>query len=414
MVSKPKIPRHFAVIPKNVLESLNIQDDLAEQRQFARDLLFQSYDISNRYHANGAHEDVTADTARWVLSRNDHSALRDSANEDQDFMRRMLERSLGPVPVRAICTRHEQIQMLIDLVTNDDALQEQVASNPAFKLAVVSGSKNSPAFPHFHLNADNIWRDLESKAQLKEQGAKVGLNLEEYDSVIPYMHWLDGDRTTVDAVLKAEAEACREFGFTWKSIVKASVHAHVEHNSVYGADYFRSVYDATQAVLEAGADCAKTSTGLGAMPPLNDLVAKDDGAVPAKVLPLIMAMRDFNQANDDMRWPKFSGGNSNEADGVVLKFLAENILGSEIADQMVIAGGPHFRDRHVEFIYEQEGPSSVITPSDFAPYGHNFGSMSAFRKGWQGTKISSEHETLPPELQFIKPDGSDLTQDLDI
>lgn len=414
MVSKPKIQRYFPVVPKNVLESLHIKDALTAQRKLARDYLQDGYDIFNAYYTDGSHPLVSPDNVRWILARNDHTTLRPTANEDADFMRKVLTRSLTPLPTRATCSREEQIRMLVTAVKSDEELQKLVADNPGHMLACVSGTKESPAFPHFYTKADQIWRDLEGKAKLKEEAAEAGLNLAEYDSVIPYMHWLDGDTTTVSDLLKAEAEACKEFGFTWKSILKVSVHAHVTHNSVYGDDYFRSVYDATKAVLEAGADCVKTSTGLGALPPLNDLVAKDDGSVIPKSLPMMVALRDFNKANDAQRWPKYSGGHAHEADGAVLKHLTEEICGAEVADKMVIGAGTHFRDRNIQYIYEVEGSDSGITPSDFEPYGHDFDSLPAFRRGWSNSLDSVGNEQLPPELLRVSGAGPNIVDDMDV
>lgn len=398
MVSKPHIPRHFSVITNNVFSSYDIKDDLREQRERARELLREGHSILDDYYTNGQHPLVSPDTSRWALARNDHTTLRPNANEDKDYMRRMLVRSLTPVPVRALCSREEQIKMVLDIVKEDDEIQGLLAQNPDFMIACVSGSNRLPAFPHFYTEADQVWRDLEGKAKIKEEMAKYGANFAEYDSVIPYMHWLDGDFKKVGEILDAEAAACEAFGFTWKSILKISVHAHSGHNAAFGADFFQSVYRATEEVLQRGAACAKTSSGLGAMPPLNDLVSKDDGAVLPKALPMIMGVAAFNAANGTKRWPKFSGGNTNEAEGAVLKHITELACGDDVADLSVIGAGVQFRDRNVQYIYEQEGAKSGVKPADFAPYQQDFSKLPAHRVGWGGSKASNANTPLPPEL----------------
>ncbi|MFN3701284.1 MAG: hypothetical protein ACK4VI_07170 [Alphaproteobacteria bacterium] len=403
--------KHHSVVPHNVTASLMIADDLAPQRLMAHEALHDIFALYDAFEngEQGANTRFSPDLARYALARNDHTTLRPAANEDKAYMRRMLERSLLPIPVRALCAREEQMRMVIELIAEDTALQDALAKAPDFKLAMVSGSQSTSAFPHFFRDIDAVKRDLERKNTLKEFAQKQGINaVWEYDSVIPYMHWLDGDFEHVRKMLEAEAEETKRFGFTWKSIQKLSVHAHDAFNKPFGADYFKSAYESSMMALEAGAECVKTSSGLAALPPLHDFVAKDDGAYASKVLPMLMAVRDFNAKTGEARWPKFSGGSLNIADAAAVFALSEALCGSEIAQKTVIGAGTGFRDNLVRFVYEHEGVQSGVKSHDFAPYKFDAAGVSPFRRGWIGAANRGKTEAhalpAPDEVSSVVPE----------
>jgi hypothetical protein len=222
---------------------------------------------------------------------------------------------------------------------------DELKDHPHIRLNFVTG------FPHSAKSAKEGRRQIE---QIREW-TKDAPNPVDIDTVIYYLAWMQGDKQLVKDILKAEGEACREFGFTWKSIQKICAHAHYGVNTAYGKDYFKSVYESTTAALEAGADCAKTCTGLAAEPPLHDFVAQDVGFITHS-LPMLMAVRDFNIKHGTNRWPKFSGGNLSEADVAVNYYASEKLLGRDVAEKMVMGAGFGLRKRELEFILLEEGP----------------------------------------------------------
>lgn len=330
MPLKASVPFHYAVLPVPVFSSLYIKDDLHEQRQLADAILFRAYDIYDEYFTTGHHELITPDMAEWTLRRTDHTSLRTDDSEDESWMARMAWEAANPVPMRSVCARLDKLGL-----TEID------------KKTVVTGYPHGAKTPE--AAADEIHRAARQK------------NITDIDSVLAYNAWMDGDFKKVEAILRAEAKAAHAHGLTWKVIQKLGVHAYAGKNQAYGADYFRSAYDSTMLSLECGADCAKTSTGVGAKAPFEHFDKKDTGPL-ARALPMLLALRDFNKKHNTTRWPKFSGGNESEADAAVLIMASKEILGFEVLDKIAFGTSYRFRKRLLEFIVEQEGPDCRFDP----------------------------------------------------
>jgi len=352
MVLKTSVPVDLPNRPRAVLASMlpqNDDDRLTEQRALSLAVNRQVDALYRQYYASHSHPLVSSETAHWALGKTDHTSLRTTRNESDNWMRRLAEECLNPVPLRAICTwaDEDKLTPILDVLKN----------HPEIKIAVVTN------FPHGDASPEDAARQIHRVAEL----LKGVPNPVEIDTVVNYRAWLNGDVESVRATLQAERQACSQHGFTWKSIQMVSVHAHEGQNTTYGDDFFASVYDLATLCLEEGADCVKTSTGAAAAPPLSYFVKKDIGHMAA-ALPMLIALRDFNAANSTNRWPKFSGGHRNEADAAAFK-LAVDTITPELSDSTVFGAGYRFRQRLLQYLQEQgyELSPKALQPKDLTP-----------------------------------------------
>ncbi len=360
MLLKSSVPSTPPIAPSPVFTSLSIKDSLSSQREHAREIYFRSCQIADHYAQYFSHPEITAERMEWVLARTDHTTLRNTRNEPKEWMTRMAREATYPFPMRAVCTWGDfGDNGYTDKIT---PLIEFLKDYPNVGIAVVLG------YPHGFLNPDDAKRQIaHAWEKLKDVSNPV-----DFDSVINYEAWMDGDHEKVRRILMAEQEARLQTKFTWKSIQKVSVHAYASRNVVYGADYFRSVYDSTIMSLECGTDMPKTSTGAAAKPPYHDFVPKDTGFLP-RALPMLFAIRDFNLANNTQRAPKFSGGNDNEADAALLYNAAREILGEEVCEKIAYGTSYRFRRQLLQFIADQQGHAcefdrSILTTQDTNPF----------------------------------------------
>lgn len=316
------VPHTYPVVPKSVLTSLFIDDELKAQRRQAYKMLMESYDIYNEYFAHGAHPLVTADLVRWAISRTDHTTLLTNRAEDREWMTRIAEEATSPIEMKAVCAYFDKLGPVVDYFK----------AHPHMRIAFVSN------FPHGTQSAAESARTIEKNIEtLRKLGVTNPIDV---DTVVNYQAWMDGKLDQVEEVLKAEGEACRKMGATWKTILKVSVHAYSNKNEAYGEDFFKSVYDLTKLSMKHGGN-PKTSTGQAAAPPFNDFVSKDIGHIAA-ALPMIIAIRDYNAEHGTAYWPKFSGGNESEADVAILCNAVKTLL-PDVLDKMVI--GANYRLR---------------------------------------------------------------------
>lgn len=339
------VPHHYPVIPAPVLHSLLLgpEHGLQEQRKTARDIVFAVDDLYRDFFENGAHPEINAEIAAWGFNHTDYTTLRQTRNEDAKFLRRMVEEANGILPARAICfwSDLDKIRAVVDLIKEFPQLSFAVVTN----------------FPHGTASPEEAAKQIYTVRKI------IGdvPNRVDIDSVINYQAWLDGDEDRVRKVLEAEAKACRESGFLWKSIQKISVHGRLE-------DPFKSIYRSSMLAMECGADCIKTSTGLAAAPPHNDFVPVDT-AYAANMAPMFIAIRDFNAQNGAQRWPKISGGQRSVADFAATRIIAEMSIGPDLLDSVVIGSGIRIRPALFEYIAHEEGAEALVKlgPKAFEP-----------------------------------------------
>ena len=363
------VPIHMPIVPPPLINSLKIDDHLSAQRMRARELLFRAFDLYQTYYTTGTHPDVTPELAEWAIRRTDHTTLRTKRNETTDFMRRMVFEATNPWPMRSVTTWPDARDSAYgDKLT---PLIEGLHDHPKIGITLVLGYPHGFASPDEAKRIFHEWRE-------KLRDVKNPLD---FDTVINYSAWMRGDVKLVEDVLRAEGEAARETGITWKSIQKVSVHAKAGDNKIYGGDFFRSVYDSSRMALAAGADCVKTSTGVSAMPPFNYFVPADTGII-FRSLPMVSALADFNRENGTKRWPKFSGGNTNEADAAVAKMVSSELLGAEQGENIVFGTSYRFRLQLLTFIAQQTWPDCPFDADRLlSPYGIDVESLDPSRRG---------------------------------
>lgn len=289
---------------------------------------------------------VTPADARWGLARTDHTTLDSAGREDRDFMVRMFNEHARTPHMKAVCAYPEKMHDILDLYRD----------NPDKRIAIVVN------FPHGAKAPVEAAKNIEREVtRLRETGLTNPIDV---DTVVPYLAWMAGNSDHVSKVLAAEGEKARELGVTWKPIMKISVHAYGAKNTSYGNDYFRSVYDLATLALRHGADAVKTCTGQAAKEPFNHFVSADI-AYNYNMMPMLLALRDFNAAHGTDRWPKISGGNRNAGDAAGVRHLCEQV---GLADKATIGAGHLFRRELVRYIHEMEGMSDDLAEEDFQPH----------------------------------------------
>lgn len=366
------LPHHYPVMPAPVLNSLlyGPEHGLQEQRARAREIVFAVDDLYKDFFENGMHPDVTAEMAAWGYNHIDYTTLRPTRNEDAQFLRRMIEDANGKLPARAICFWNDiqKIQAVIDLLKEF----------PALRFAVVTN------FPHGNATPAEAARQIYAVRKL------IGdiPNQVDIDSVIHYQAWLNGDEDLVRRILEAEAKACAECGFLWKSIQKISVHGRLH-------DPFKSIYRSSMMAMECGADCIKTSTGLAAKPPHNDFVPVDT-AYPGNMVPMFLAIRDFNEKNGAMRWPKISGGQRSVVDIAAVRLLAKMSIGPDLVDSLVVGSGIRIRPSLFEYIANEMGQDAleILGPDAFTPR-YNTIELPDFMRGLPDPRAINDRGSSP-------------------
>lgn len=333
-MARPHVPHQFPVVTNSTLDSFltdDPNDPLYEHRLEAFDILYDCYQNYHDFFEKQKDRKDWADLAKWAIQHTDHTTLRPTRNENKEWVGRMVYEATTPYDMRGICMNEDYGQN--GYSDKLGPLIKELKSNPQIRLVVTIN------YPHGDLTAkESARRILELKKFLDGNGVK---NAVDVDTVLPYQKWIAGDIEHVRKVLKAEGEACKKSGFTWKSIQMVSVHARSK-------DFFKSIYNSSMEALNAGADFIKTSTGLGAKEPDNDLVPSDTGQL-IKAISMIMAVRDFNAEHNARRTVKFSGGNKHIADAVVLHEAAKKLLGEDLIDD--IAYGTSYRFRHNLLMY---------------------------------------------------------------
>ena len=397
MPIKSPVPEHSPIIPVSVLKSLTIDDSLREQRQLAREILFECADLKRQYYQTGEHPLVDVDTAKWALSKTDHTTLRTTRNEDRAWMTRMAEEAVRPYPMRSVCTWPD----IGDGPYSDKIgpLIEHLQEHPEVGISIVLN------YPHGTQSPDQVRREIDKWGEI----LKDVKNPKDIDTVVNYGAWMKGDVDRVLETLKAEGEGARANDFVWKAILMVSVHAYASKNKEFGDDFFGSVYRLGEHALEAGADCLKTSTGVAAKPPFSDFVPKDTGPIP-RALPLLMQLRDFNAEHGERKWPKFSGGNENEADAALLRHACERTIGPEMLDEVAFGTSYRFRKQLLEYIARAQGEDPDFDPKLLLPYGVDVGSLPQHRLGLPDPEaIAIQSEQEPKAFASANHDGPDGT-----
>lgn len=383
IVNSAHVPNENPVIPQPVIDSLFSSNfaTLQEQRDTALTLakrvqsMHKAFVDSQRTHdvANGTlnnpdsfraiYDDpnhplaglsdrekdrliVTADDARWALTHTDHTTLDPAGREDRDYMLRMFNEHARHPHMKAVCAYPDKIHEITDCYRD----------NPDKRIAIVVN------FPHGANTPEDAVQNIEREVRkLREAGLTNPIDV---DTVAPYHGWMAGNHEHVSNVLQAEGEKARELGVTWKPILKISVHAYGAKNSHYGNDYFRSVYDLATLALENGADAVKTCTGQAAKEPFNHFVQADI-AYSYNMMPMLLALRDFNAQNGTDRWPKISGGNRNAGDAAAIRYLCEQF---GLEDKATIGAGYRFRPEMVRFTREMEGSGTDLSTAALEPH----------------------------------------------
>ena len=361
------VPQHMPVIPPDWIRSLHRDDDLKTQRDLMRAVLGECLEIPRTYFETGNHPAVTPEMASRTLRNTDHTTLLSTRNESAAFMERMAHEATHPIPMRSVCTRLDGDESPYS--NKLTPVIEGLRDFPNVGITVVLG------YPHGFADADDARRTIDYARNLLRD-VKNPLDI---DTVCNYSAWMNGDRDFVRSVLTATGEAARQNGFVWKAIQEVSVHSHGT-NRLYPGDPVRSVYDLSLLSLEAGADCVKTSTGVAAEPPFNYLVAQDTGVI-FRSLPMLAALADFNRQNGTQRWPKFSGGNTNEADAAVSTHASRKMLGDDVAEKIVFGTSYRFRGQLLTFIANKTWPNCPFDVDVLKPYGVEVAAIREHRMG---------------------------------
>ncbi len=362
MALPSSVPTHEPVVHGPVYRSYDIKGSLEEQRKTGRQLLARAGSILQQWKRHRLDPEnapcppeVNPDMARWALERTDHTTLRDTRNEDADWIRRMTWEASHPFTMRGVCTWPDE-DKIGPLVTD-------IRNTPGARIIMVAN------YPHGAKTPAQARKNI-AKAMTLVEGAPNNIDI---DTVIPYKMWLAGNRDKVQEILKAEGAECRKHGATWKCIIEVTA------MGAGSEDAFKNIYDASMMALEAGADFVKTSTGVAAQPPYNDDVTKDTGFI-ARALPMIVAVRDFNAANGTTRSVKFSGGNENEADAAILRMACEKLI-PEVLDEIAYGTSPNFRTRLLQYYMEAKGAQCEFGPEVLLPYGVDIAALGAGRMG---------------------------------
>jgi len=357
MVYAPPFDYHYGVIPPHIIDSFFIDDDLIDLRQEAYNLWREAQKIYRAYAESGEHSLVSPQLVREALGKTDHTTLRDTRNENAEWMRRIGYEATTPVPMRAVCTWPDWGQnFYTDKLT---PLAEYLRAHPEIGIAIVVNYPQGDWAPQRSQKTILEFAEFVAKHHLK--------NPIDIDSVANVQKWMAGDIGAVEAALEAEGEACKETDFTWKLILGVAQHAHKDNNGAYGRDTFRSIYDLGIMGLEHGADCLKTSTGLGAKPPNHLFTPEDTGPIYRATM-MLAALKAFNKQYGETRWPKFSGGNKSEIDAAVLTHATQEMCGQRVRDKMAFGTSPWFRHNLLTYLHKALGEECGFDPGILQPY----------------------------------------------
>ncbi len=296
---------------------------------------------------------VNEDVAKWALSRTEINSLSNTHDENDGWMRLLANTAKGPkidgehsYATASVCTwgtekkDEENIKKLITLLKE----------TPEIAISAVSN------FPYGTLSPDRAARSI----------VRIGEWLESYkgqkgfDSVLNYKAWLDGDVEKVRETLIAESNAASYAGLTLTVIQKATAHI------LQKESFFDSLYGSTMLSLEEGADCVGTSTGKAANKPYSDDVSTDI-STPETMLPMLLALNEFNKSNDANRQAKLSNGFASVIDAARVKYMVEAILGVDALDTVTIGGSYALPCNLRSFIKEQEGDKTQLSRKDCIP-----------------------------------------------
>lgn len=357
MALNSHVPHSFPILPRSIPSSYEIDDALAARRALGRETLMECYGIYNQYFKTGTHPLITPDLIRWAIAHTDQTTLQTSRSENREWMERLADEAMRPINMKALCSYFDKLGPVV----------EYFKEHPHMRIAFVSNFPHGTQSPED--SAATIRRNIKT---LRDMGITNPIDV---DTVANYGAWMNGDIDLVERTFKAEGEACREMGVTWKPIMKVSVHAYASKNKVYGEDYFKSVYDMATLAMKHGGN-PKTSTGQAAAPPFNDFVPKDNGHIAAAI-PMIMAIRDYNAKHGTKFWPKFSGGNESEADVAVLVHAVKK-LAPDILESMVIGANYRLRKNLLTALARMGEP---VDEEFLKPHGYEIDDLPAFSMG---------------------------------
>lgn len=329
------VPHSFPVLPLSIISSYLIDDGMGKQRSLGYETLMEGYGIYNEYFETGKHPLITPALIRWAISRTDQTTLQTSRSESREWMERLALEAMMPIEMKALCAYFDKLGPVVEIFKK----------HPQMRIAFVTN------FPHGTQSPEESGATIRQNIKILRD---LGLtNPIDVDTVANYGAWMDGDIDLVERTFKAEGEACREMGATWKPIMKVSVHAYASKNKRYGDDFFKSVYDMATLAMKHGGN-PKTSTGQAAAPPYNLFVPKDNGHIAAAI-PMILAIRDYNAAHGTKFWPKFSGGNESEADVAVLVHAMKKLC-PDMLDHMVIGANYRLRQNLLKALEKMGNP----------------------------------------------------------
>lgn len=385
-------------------------------------LLIEAYDM---YKFGHDHPGVNPETTHKALSRHDCTSLDPNHTESAQRVRELVwsaqglypnpdtgqkRQILGPDgrPLRAtgICL-HGMVKGETQINPHLKTAAKIISKTPGIRFAFVNNYDS-----HGNLSGELAARHVEQcAAAIREAGATNPLDV---DTVLDSSAWVEaympGTDPAESAALKEQArekllavlEICKANDILLKVIQEACVHA-------WTPRFFECLYDSSALTLDIdgqgnGAECVKNGTGHGAKGGDVYLLGKRkyveysdfvsvDRAFPELVLPMLLAIRDFNETYKNApgfvrRFPKFSGELKSEVDAAVFDFLACEILGADTP--YVIGGGKPFRDRCLRYLHETLGPEC------------GFG-----REAFDDSPDLSRH----PELNPYADDYADLGQD---
>lgn len=361
MVYPSLVPQHVPITTPAMLASLRRGEGLEEQRAMAHSILMACQDMRQNFQKDGQHESLTPEIVPWALERTDHTTLFQNDSETRSWMLRLAEETTGPYPQKALCARIKKLGPVIEFYQN----------HPDIGIAAVTG------FPRGSRAPGSARREIEQFANLVRDLP----NPKYLDSVAHYHAWMQGEHALVEDIFAAESEACKEFGLTWKPIMKVSVHAYQKGNAIYGPDCFRSIYDITRLACRYGGN-PKTSTGQAAMPPYNEFVPKDVGHI-ALALPMMIATRDHNVEHGTLLWNKFSGGQESALDVAMFKIAAERVYADvpDMVDAMVFGANYQLRKNLLRFEAQANRDNPNYDPTPAHAYGVERNALPAHLTG---------------------------------
>lgn len=340
------VPYSNPILPRSIIDSMLIDDDLAEERLLAYETFGECCEIYNQYFETGSHPLITKELMKWSLTRTEMTTLLTHRSETADWMVRLSENVVA-LNMKALCSYFNKLGPVLDYLR----------ANPQMGIAFVSN------FPHGTMSPEESAQTIRDNIKiLRDEGITNPIDV---DTVMNYAAWMAGDFDLVRRTLAAEGAACREMGVAnWKPILNICVHAHEGLNQEYGGDFFGSGFDATTMVLEEGGT-PKTSTGQAAAPPFNEFDPKDAGHIAA-ALPMIMAVRRYNRKHGTKISIKISGNVESPADIAVFVYALKK-LAPEMLENVIFGTNYRFPKTTASMLHALGEP---VDEKLIAPYKH--------------------------------------------